>query len=285
MPAAGASPPAAHRDRVRPAPLTIPALQQWDPAHGVWRLGASVKIAVRRDQPTARRQAEVLAADLGHATHAAVRVAVGATPDQGDIVMRTVAANSRLGREGYRLRVGGALTIAAPTATGLFYGGRTLLELLHEGHTVPRGTAVDWPRYPQRGLMVDASRTTYSTRWVLREIRRLAALKLNVLHLHLTDDQRRAITSRAYPSIVAKHAFTRADIRRIVAGGQSGLDAMRAYPLDNETGPPVPFRVFNGRAASASGSLRSVSGARGAGPAAASGSSDQVSLPPGSKKP
>ena len=206
-----------HREQVRPAPLTIPALQQWDPAHGVWRLGTSVKIAVRRDQPTARYEAEVLAADLEHATRAPVRVAIGATPHQGDIVMRTVAADSRLGREGYRLRVGGALTIAAPTATGLFYGGRTLLELLHQGHTVPRGTAVDWPRYPQRGLMVDASRTTYSTRWVLREIRRLAALKLNVLHLHLTDDQRWAITSRAYPSIVAKHAFTRADIRRIVA--------------------------------------------------------------------
>lgn len=35
----------------------------------------------------------------------------------------------------------------------------------------------------------------------------------------------------------------RADIRRIVAGGQAGIDAMRTYPLGNEVGPPTPFRV------------------------------------------
>jgi hexosaminidase len=51
---------------------------------------------------------------------------------------------------------------------------------------------------------------------VLREIRRLAALKLNVFHLHLTDDQRWGISSRTYPEVVARHAFTRADIHRIL---------------------------------------------------------------------
>jgi hypothetical protein len=39
----------------------------------------------------------------------------------------------------------------------------------------------------------------------------------------------------------------RADIRRIIAGGQAGIDAMRAFPLGNEVGPPVPFRVYSGR--------------------------------------
>jgi hypothetical protein len=36
----------------------------------------------------------------------------------------------------------------------------------------------------------------------------------------------------------------RADIRRLVAGGQAGIDAMRAYPLGNEVEPPTPFRVW-----------------------------------------
>jgi hypothetical protein len=39
----------------------------------------------------------------------------------------------------------------------------------------------------------------------------------------------------------------RADIRRIIAGGQPAIDAMRAYPLGNEIGPPVPFRVYSGK--------------------------------------
>lgn len=39
----------------------------------------------------------------------------------------------------------------------------------------------------------------------------------------------------------------RADIRRIISGGQTSIDAMRAYPLGNEVGPPVPFRVYSGK--------------------------------------
>lgn len=39
----------------------------------------------------------------------------------------------------------------------------------------------------------------------------------------------------------------RGDIRRIITGGQPAIDAMRAFPLGNEVGPPVPFRVFSGK--------------------------------------
>ena len=39
----------------------------------------------------------------------------------------------------------------------------------------------------------------------------------------------------------------RADVRRIITSGQPAIDAMRAYPLGNEIGPPVPFRVYSGK--------------------------------------
>jgi hexosaminidase len=200
------------------APLVIPALQRWQPARGVWRLEGSTVIDVRSRDRVAALEATVLAHDLSQVTRDRVPVVTTATPDVSDIVMRTIPAKPQLGREGYRLAISPtAFVISAPNAAGLFYGGRTLLQLIHQGDTVPAGTAEDWPAYPQRGLMVDAARTVYSTGWVLREIRRLAALKLNILHLHLTDDQRWDIASRTFPQIVSKHAFTRADIRRIVA--------------------------------------------------------------------
>lgn len=205
------------RSSLAAAPLTVPAMQRWHAGHGVWRLDASTEIDVRSTDRVAAREAGVLAGTLEHLMHGLVPVVVDATPEQGDIVMRTIPASKRLGREGYRLDIGRAFRISAPTGAGLFYGGQSLLQLIHQGRTVPRGTAEDWPDYPQRGLMVDAARTVYSTRWVLREIRRLAALKLNVLHLHLTDDQRWGIASRSYPGIVSKGAFTRHDITRIVA--------------------------------------------------------------------
>ena len=36
----------------------------------------------------------------------------------------------------------------------------------------------------------------------------------------------------------------RADVRRIITGGQAGLDAMRAYPLSNDVEPALPFRIY-----------------------------------------
>jgi len=38
----------------------------------------------------------------------------------------------------------------------------------------------------------------------------------------------------------------RADIRRLISGGQSSIDAMRAYPLDNADDPATPFRILSG---------------------------------------
>jgi hexosaminidase len=146
---------------------------------------------------------------------------VPAPPRPGDIALRRtpglrLGARAFMRREGYALGVGRVLTIQAGDPTGLFYGGRTILQLLRQHRWIHRGVARDWPRYRERGLMVDASRTIYTTGWMIREIKQLALLKLNLLHLHLTDDQRWGVVSRAYPGLASNGAFTYADVHRIL---------------------------------------------------------------------
>jgi hexosaminidase len=199
-------------------PLTIPALRHWYHGTGTWQVGDNARILV-----WPRRSAMV---DLGKQLSRDLRAEIGRTLPvlerrtgyrRGDIVLRRSNDLARsLGDEGYSLEVSRLVRITGPTTAGIFYGGRSLLQLLHQGATLRQGFGLDRPRYPERGLMVDASRTTYSTAWVLREIHRLAALKLNILHLHLTDDQRWAVASKTYPEIVAHGAFSKADIRRIL---------------------------------------------------------------------
>jgi hexosaminidase len=123
----------------------------------------------------------------------------------------------RLGAEGYRLRVGRVLEIAARTRAGAFYGGRTLLQLLRQQKPIRRGRALDWPRYPERGLMIDLGRRVYTARWIRREIRQLAYLKLNLFHWHLSDDQRWGIESDTHPEIVSEPHLTKPQVRRLVA--------------------------------------------------------------------
>jgi hexosaminidase len=203
---------------VHPPPLAIPSIGHWYHGRGKWKLGDKARILVWPKRSGLVEVGDQLATDLRREVGRRLPVLERRTGyRRGDVVLRySRDLARRLGHEGYAFEVSRVVRITAPTTTGVFYGGRTLLQLLHQGRSIRQGFGLDDPRYPERGLMVDASRTTYSTAWVVREIHRLAALKLNVLHLHLTDDQRWAVTSKSYPSIVAKHAFTRADIRRIL---------------------------------------------------------------------
>jgi hexosaminidase len=214
--------PAGGRAEVRSGqrPLTIPALQSWVAAGGFWKLGRDLRIVVRyEDRRRLLGEARALASDLGALIDRRIAVAAGrdARARQGDVVLSLSAPDRQLQTEGYALEIGTTFAISAPTPAGVFYGGRTLLQLLHEGSAIPRGRARDWPRYPERGLMLDASRTVYPAAWIETEIRQLAYLKMNFLHLHLTDDQRWGIESSSHPEIVGAHALTRRDVRAILA--------------------------------------------------------------------
>ncbi len=109
-----------------------------------------------------------------------------------------------LPKEGYRLTADpAALTIHANDDAGWFYGIQTLLQLLtpaeNNTYTVAPCTVSDSPRFAWRGLMVDDCRHFFGKETLKTIIREMAALKLNRLHWHLTDDQGWRIQINAYP--------------------------------------------------------------------------------------
>jgi len=67
----------------------------------------------------------------------------------------------------------------------------------------------DSPRFPYRGLMMDLSRHFYSIQFIQHTIDTMVSNKLNVLHLHLTDDQSFPVESSLYPELANKGAFSR----------------------------------------------------------------------------
>jgi hexosaminidase len=241
-------------------PETVPALRTWQPGPGEFRLGDASRVVVGGPgRGRLRSVAAVLARDLGRATDHAPRVVTraGARSRRGDIVLRLGSGDRRLGGEGYRMDVGSKLTITAPTAGGAFLGTRTALQLLHPSGSIPGGRARDWPRYGERGLMLDLGRNAFRPGRIIREIRRIAYVKLNVLHLHLTDDQRWGLESRTHPELASPGALTIAAVKRILAvarryhvevipeidlPGHSGalLEAHPALELE-PTGTPPPL--------------------------------------------
>lgn len=213
------APPAA-ADR----PATVPALSSWRdaPRGGTFKLRRDARIVVRhRHRRLLVREARTLAADLRALRGRRVRVVLrrGAKARRGDVVFSR-ARDRNLGAEGYRLRVGRSFAVSARTRAGAYYGGRTLLQLVRGGKRIPRGRARDVPLYRERALMIDNGRVFFSRAWLEQRIAQLGSLKLNMLHLHISDNQGFRIASRTHPEAVTAPALSHDDVRRLVRVGR-----------------------------------------------------------------
>ncbi|MER5761696.1 beta-N-acetylhexosaminidase [Streptomyces sp. NPDC002082] len=141
-----------------------------------------------------------------------------------------------LGPESYGINVGaGGVELTGASPAGLFWGAQTLRQLLGPdayrkaplpGRTwsLPYIGIADGPRFGWRGLMLDVARHFLPKDAVLRYVDLLAAHKLNVLHLHLTDDQGWRVEIKRYPRLTEVGAW-----RSRSRWGH------RASPLWNET--------------------------------------------------
>lgn len=90
--------------------------------------------------------------------------------------------------EGYTLTVNADdISIESPTPRGLFYGLQTLCDLRESGESIAPIVINDRPRLPYRGMMIDVSRHFRSKEFVKKQIDAMARLKMNNLHIHLTD--------------------------------------------------------------------------------------------------
>jgi hexosaminidase len=220
-PIAYAGPASAREEAATVRPRTIPALREWSARSGAFQLGPASRIVVRpADAHRLGGTAELLAADLHALSRHAVRVVVTGRPaHKGDIVLELGATDPQIGDEGYVLTVdASSISIKARKEVGAFYGTRTLLQLLHQNTSVPAGVARDWPRYSERGLMVDTARMHFSYEWLAARIRDMAYLKLNYLHLHFTDDEGWRIESST--GVQSEQFLTKKQVRSLIELGQ-----------------------------------------------------------------
>jgi hexosaminidase len=134
--------------------------------------------------------------------------------------------------ESYRIRIDAdAVEVTGADAAGLFYAAHTLAQVLTldaDGWMLPAAVIRDAPRFSYRGAMLDVARHFFDADVVCRYLERISALKLNHLHLHLTDDQGWRIQIPARPELTERAAagaalgdaggfFTVEDYARIVA--------------------------------------------------------------------
>jgi hexosaminidase len=159
----------------------IPALREWSPGTGTFTYGQASRVVVASAHASALgSDAATFADDLSALTGRRPAVVVG-SPVAGDVSLTLGSSETALGDQGYRMTVGSALTITGRTTTGVFYGTRSVLQLLRQDRVIPAGTARDWPAYGERGALVDTKPRHFSLTWYRNWIRDLAYVKLNDL--------------------------------------------------------------------------------------------------------
>ncbi|CAN5512252.1 beta-N-acetylhexosaminidase [soil metagenome] len=132
-----------------------------------------------------------------------------------------VAHDAGIAAEGYRLEITGeGIRLVSGDAAGEYYARQTLTQL---GPTPPRGVIEDHPRFAYRGAMLDVARHFFGVADVKRYIDDIALVKINHLHLHLTDDQGWRIQIDSWPLLTTAGATTQ------VGGGGGGYYTKDQY--------------------------------------------------------
>lgn len=115
------------------------------------------------------------------------------------------------------------ITINATSDLGALHGLETLLQMLQNNSTsfyFPNSQISDFPRFTWRGLMIDAARHFQPVDVIKRNIDGLAAMKMNVFHWHLVDDQGWRIEMKKHPKLIDLASdgmyYTQEEIKNIV---------------------------------------------------------------------
>lgn len=222
---------------LRPALLPVPAQVTWGEDH--YQLRKGFKIQFENEQaPAVRAAADRLVARLEQKT------------DVGHDEVGLTIRYDRVGKvqlgedESYQLQVtDDGATLTAPTSLGVLRGLATLEQLPvkgRRGYYLPAVDITDQPRFPWRGLLIDVARHFQPVAVIKRNLDGMAAVKLNVFHWHLSDDQGFRVESKLFPRLQTVAAngqyYTQAQVREVVQyAAERGIRVVPEFDVPGHT--------------------------------------------------
>lgn len=121
----------------------------------------------------------------------------------------TLITDSGIPEEGYKVKVSSAgIEVAASTSAGFYYAAQTLAQMVKQNPVaLPAVEINDSPRFDYRGMMIDVVRCYLPIDELKKLIDEAAALKINNVHLHLTDDNGWRLEIKKYPKLTEVGAW------------------------------------------------------------------------------
>ncbi len=265
-------------------PALIPCPARIEMKNGAFSILDSTALYFEPSNEIAQDAAQFLAAFLSPIIGSTIKAKPlpedSGKPDNS-ILITTEHQAPELGEEGYQLEITPTrITLRAEDRAGFFYATQSLRQLLppelqsgktksQNSITLPCLSITDQPAFAWRGMLLDCVRHFMTKDFIMRQIDLIAYHKLNVLHLHLTDDQGWRIEIEQYPRLTEVAAwreddgkryggfYSKKDLKEIVEYAQSrsvtvipeiempghSSAAISAYPELSCKGEPIPVKA------------------------------------------
>ena len=217
------------------------------------------------NEPRMERAAQRFLRDLGRQTGYFVSLGLGDVGHASLVIHAEHGSEpvQNLGEdESYVLDVSSTgAKLTAPNPLGVMRGLQTFLQLVEvtpDGYAAPAVHIEDSPRFPWRGLSIDVSRHFITMPVLRRNVDAMAAVKMNVLHLHLSDDQGFRLESKEFPKLQELGSdgmyYSQTEMRELIA--YAADRGIRVVPEFDMPGHSTAWFVGYPELASGSGPYR-----------------------------
>ena len=200
-------------------PDTVPSFDGFTETAGTWTLAQGARIIV---DGAGENRADMLSTELSAYLGENVPVAPGEEASAHDVSLVLDPDREDLGNEGFEMSIGEkGVVITAAQDAGIFYGTRTLSQLLRQEErgaqqlTLPGGTGISVPKYEERGVILCACQINISPEWVDRFLADIADLHINQVLMEMK------VKSEKHPDTNTWGYYTKEDVENFVAKAEA----------------------------------------------------------------
>lgn len=172
--------------QINQKPFVIPELQEWYGGEGSFKLNKKMILTVADNQELINN-CHTFADEYEALTGSKIKIKPG--KQSGNI--HVALANIGMGEEGYRITITPSnVSIEADTPLGALWATKTLLQMSEQSTdgTLPVGVINDYPKFEQRGFMLDCGRKFFPLSYLEECIKIMSYYKMNAFQVHLNDN-------------------------------------------------------------------------------------------------
>lgn len=170
-------------------PAVIPELQEWHGKTGTFVISSASKLIISDAKlQDVAEEFEQDYLDITGLKLQEIRVGTRSDAKMCDFYFELTEQEKGLGKEGYVMDIDNAVCVGAEDAVGVYWATRTILQILKQNQSIPKGLVRDYPKYEVRAFSLDVGRKPFTMDALYQFAQNMSWYKMNSFQIHLNDN-------------------------------------------------------------------------------------------------